>query len=68
MMGEGKRDNACHWRTFKSIDGYFEPWEADCGFQFELNEGTPAENNMKYCCYCGGELIEAVTYEADEPV
>ena len=34
-------------------------WETDCGEMFILNEGTPVDNSMKFCCYCGKPLREA---------
>lgn len=32
-------------------------WEASCGYACTINEGTPEQNEMKYCCSCGGKLI-----------
>ena len=37
-----------------------ECWETTCGNAFEINDGTPSENNMMYCCYCGGKVEEDV--------
>ncbi|MCF7811586.1 hypothetical protein K9N50_11425 [bacterium] len=34
-------------------------WETACGNIFELTEGTPLENGMEYCAYCGKKLREA---------
>jgi hypothetical protein len=31
-------------------------WSTTCGNDFIINEGTPHENHMKFCCYCGGRL------------
>ncbi len=31
-------------------------WHTDCGNLFEVIDGTPAENKMKFCCYCGAAL------------
>ena len=47
-----------------------EPWESDCwnsscGESFVLIEGTPKENNFKYCVYCGKELKEEIEGEQD---
>ena len=28
-------------------------WFTDCGHAFNLEAGAPAENKMKFCCYCG---------------
>lgn len=39
-----------------------------CGKWFEFNEGTPLENNAKYCLYCGGALVQRLIepYEDEE--
>jgi hypothetical protein len=48
---------ACEW----SLD---EPdsdtWETDCGHMFTLNEGTPSQNRMRFCCYCGQQIKETL--------
>ena len=31
-------------------------WHTACGNLHVINDGTPAENSMRYCCYCGGAL------------
>lgn len=31
-------------------------WETDCGGAFVVNDGTPHENRMAFCPYCGREL------------
>ncbi len=41
-------------------------WDTDCGDKHILNEGTPSENNMAYCCYCGGKLIEEPYVDPDD--
>ena len=46
----------CEWYL---LDDDSNDWETTCGNQFVLNDGTPAENQMKHCCFCGGSLIEA---------
>ncbi|HXS04866.1 MAG TPA: hypothetical protein VN731_10345 [Rhodanobacter sp.] len=33
-------------------------WLTDCDNIFVITEGTPSENDMKFCCYCGEELAE----------
>jgi hypothetical protein len=44
----------CLWNN---VDGC---WETTCGNAFEINDGTPSENNMTYCCYCGGKVKEDI--------
>lgn len=52
----------CEWR--ENSDGC---WETACGNAFEVSEGTPAENGMKFCPYCGAGLIAvAFAYPADD--
>lgn len=42
-------------------------WETDCRNSFILNDGTPADNGMKFCCYCGRQLVtDAATDEDDD--
>lgn len=56
----------CIWA--QDGDGEQE-WDTSCRKRFTLNEGTPKENRMAFCCYCGGALEERVAAEevaADE--
>jgi len=32
-------------------------WETSCKHAFSLSVGTPAENDMRFCCYCGKPLL-----------
>jgi len=48
----------CVWREDGCID-YAGTWNTECGQSFVLIDSTPTENNMRYCCYCGGELVQA---------
>ena len=43
----------CNWK--QDDEGN---WETTCGNMFVIAEGTPSENDMNYCCYCGGLLKE----------
>ena len=45
----------CKWEEEDADDSM---WETDCGRTFVLNEGSPSENEMKFCCYCGRPLEE----------
>ena len=42
----------CAWHE---ENGY---WVTSCGHEFVIINGTPAENEMKYCCYCGKEIAQ----------
>jgi hypothetical protein len=33
-------------------------WATSCDHVFEIIDGTPTENGMKYCCFCGCHLSQ----------
>lgn len=43
---------ACTW-TQDAEDG---SWDTSCGGKFSIEEGSPAENGMHFCCYCGSPV------------
>lgn len=49
-------DPTCDW----TLDVDYEFYDTDCGQAFQFSEGTPAENLMLFCCYCGRKLRAAV--------
>lgn len=56
-------EETCTW--FEDEDS--DLWETSCGGMFSIIEGTPSENSMKFCCYCGKLLQESLfTPEPDE--
>lgn len=50
------RNKACRWSRATAGDIASDWWTTSCGNSFVLNDGTPSENNMRFCCYCGGAL------------
>lgn len=40
----------CRWTEDKGN------WDTDCDEKHILLEGTPPENKMRFCCYCGRPL------------
>jgi hypothetical protein len=60
-----EQPNECRW--LQEGDEESDTWAASCGRHryFSLNEGTPKNNHMKHCCYCGKPLVE-VPIEEDE--
>ena len=46
----------CGWRQDEDHDS--DAWHTGCNNMFTLNEGGPIENDLKFCCYCGGTLTE----------
>jgi len=43
----------CNW--VENDDGF---WVTGCGHFFVLNDGTPSDNQMHWCPYCGKSLQE----------
>ena len=58
---EPKRKPACLWSR---ADEDTDTWETACGHAFTLNDGTPTDNQIAFCCYCGREL-ESETGDSD---
>lgn len=46
----------CFWRK---TDFDSDVWETECNMAFTVLDGTPIENGMNYCCFCGRELEES---------
>ena len=51
----------CVW----SEDDDGGPWSTGCERLFEINEGRPSENGMKFCCFCG-QPLEEVPFEYED--
>lgn len=51
----------CDWDYDEDMDAY----ETTCGGVFQVNNGTPSDNRMAYCPYCGREIQEVVNGEKD---
>lgn len=45
----------CEWEV---TDPEFGMWETSCDNSFLINVGSPIQNDMRFCCYCGHPLKE----------
>ncbi len=54
-------DGECRWS--QNEDGYYD---TACGQAFVMESGTPIDNGMHYCCYCGKRLVEVPYSDAAE--
>jgi hypothetical protein len=56
----------CHW--YQDGDEDSDKWAASCGRHryFQLNDGTPTDNRMTHCCYCGKPLVEVPIEPEDD--
>ena len=53
----------CAW----SQDGEdTDTWASGCGHLFCITADTPAENGMRYCCFCGWKLSQHQWEDEDE--
>jgi len=54
-------------QALERSDGVGEDhWDTSCHHRFTLNDGTPSENRMKFCCYCGKPLNEHIAVAEEE--
>ena len=60
-QAEPKRPPTCRWSR---ADDDTDLWETTCGKAFTIIDGSPADNQMAFCCYCGREL-ESETGDSD---
>lgn len=61
---EEQREQYCHW--LQQDGEYSEDWLACDDKMFCLTNGTPSENGMRFCPYCGKNLVE-ITYKEQFP-
>jgi hypothetical protein len=61
-----EQPNECRW--LQEGDEESDTWAASCGRHryFSLNEGTPKDNHMRHCCYCGKPLVEVPIEEEEK--
>lgn len=53
------KDKLCVWKEIVEMFGCFY-WATSCGKVWSFNMGTPKENDMKYCCFCGKKIKQVV--------
>lgn len=59
LQSKGREDEHCVWHNDPETDN---SWETDCRQLFEIYEGTPSDNRMAFCCYCGKPIREAIDH------
>lgn len=52
----------CEWTQSEE-----DVWESACGNAWLFEDGTPEENSMKFCPFCGRKLTPRALDEANEP-
>lgn len=59
---DGTDDPTCGWWLDEDIDD--GSWGTSCGHMFRLDDGSPYQNRMAFCCYCGKPLTEVPSAKA----
>lgn len=59
LQSQDREDESCKWHNYPETDNV---WDTDCGQSFEIYDGTPTENGMGFCCYCGKPIREAIDH------
>lgn len=54
VRGNDKAEQ-CAWSWGEDAYG---PYDTACGYTFTVEDGTPEENDMRFCCFCGRPLEE----------
>ncbi|CAB4127016.1 hypothetical protein UFOVP254_16 [uncultured Caudovirales phage] len=51
------------WQDGDSDSGVYA---TSCRHYFDLNDGTPEDNKMQWCCYCGKRLMQELITEGED--
>jgi len=51
-------EDECEWKQSSGDDDFDRTFSTGCGGEWQFYDGGPAENGMKYCCYCGKKIKE----------
>ena len=54
----------CTWQQDGDSDSGF--YGTSCKRYFDLNDGTPEDNKMAWCCYCGKKLAQKLITEDED--
>ena len=52
---DGLTGEHCEWQ----YEGIQEYWETGCAMEYIILEGSPGDNGMVYCTYCGRKINTA---------
>ena len=54
-------ETCCTWHQDGDSDSGV--YATSCGRYFDLTDGTPEDNQMRWCCYCGKQLAQELIAE-----
>ena len=55
---------ACTWQQDGDSDSGV--YGTSCGSYFDITDGTPEDNKMAWCCYCGKKLAQSLITEDED--
>lgn len=58
MIFDGEKNDFCQWSQDRENN-----YETSCEHIFCIIEGTPTENEMRFCPYCGKEILQELIDE-----
>ena len=56
--------DTCTWQQDGDSDSGV--YGTSCGSYFSINDGTPEDNKMAWCCYCGKKLAQSLITEDED--
>lgn len=59
LQSQDRKGAFCVWHNDPETDN---SWDTGCRQLFDLYDGTPSENRMSFCCYCGKPIQEAIDH------
>ena len=57
-------ETCCTWHQDGDSDSGV--YATSCGHYFNLEDGTPEDNRMQWCCYCGKKLVQELITEGGD--
>ena len=54
VVSAAGRDGFCEWTLYDEENNL---WETECDEISQIMDGTPKENTMRFCCYCGKKIV-----------
>ena len=65
QQAEPAEPETCTWHQDGDSDSGV--YATSCGHYFNLEDGTPEDNKLAWCCYCGKKLAqELITEDEDD--
>ena len=64
-LAQQAEPDTCTWQQDGDSDSGV--YGTSCGHYFQIGDGTPDDNKMAWCCYCGKKLAqELITENKDD--